>query len=33
VAEVVLGRPFDLRLRRTARKVPYMRLAGDDTDN
>jgi hypothetical protein len=24
VTEVVRGRPFDLRLRRTARKVPYM---------
>jgi len=32
VAEVVLGRPFDLRLRRTARKVPYMRLATVDQD-
>jgi hypothetical protein len=30
VAEVVLGRPFDARLRRTARKVPYMRLAAHD---
>ena len=30
VAEVVLGRPFDLRLRRTERKVPYMRLATYD---
>jgi hypothetical protein len=29
VAEVVRGRPFDLRLRRTARKVPYMRLEAD----
>jgi hypothetical protein len=27
VTEVVRGRPFDLRLRRTARKVPYMRTA------
>lgn len=26
-AEVARGRPFDLRLRRTARKVPYMRIA------
>ena len=25
VTEVARGRPFDLRLRRTARKVPYMR--------
>lgn len=28
-AEVVRGRPFDLRLRRTARKVPFMRLGPD----
>jgi hypothetical protein len=30
VTEVVRGRPFDLRLRRTARKVPYMRTAASD---
>ncbi|HEX7095272.1 MAG TPA: hypothetical protein VF183_05280 [Acidimicrobiales bacterium] len=30
VAEVARGRPFDVRLRRTARKVPYMRLACTD---
>jgi hypothetical protein len=29
VAEVARGRPFDLRLRRTARKLPYMK-SGDD---
>jgi hypothetical protein len=29
VTEVVRGRPFDLRLRRTARKVPYMRTGAD----
>jgi hypothetical protein len=28
--EVVRGRPFDLRLRRTARKVPYMRTGDAD---
>lgn len=26
VGEIVRARPFDLRLRRTARKVPYMRI-------
>jgi hypothetical protein len=30
VTEVERGRPFDLRLRRTARKVPYMRIAEPD---
>jgi hypothetical protein len=29
VTEVVRGRPFDLRLRRTARKLPYMRLGAE----
>ena len=35
VTEVVRTRPFDLRLRRTARKVPYMSTGAntaDDTD-
>jgi hypothetical protein len=31
VTEVVRGRPFDLRLRRTARKVPFM-STGPDAD-
>jgi hypothetical protein len=29
VAEVARGRPFDLRLRRTARKLPFMRTGSD----
>ena len=31
VTEVLRGRPFDLRLRRTARKVPFM-STGPDAD-
>lgn len=31
--EVVRGRPFDLRLRRTARKVPYMRTGSEGDAN
>jgi hypothetical protein len=31
--EVVRGRPFDLRLRRTARKVPYMRVGSMNETN
>jgi hypothetical protein len=30
VTEVARGRPFDLRLRRTARKVPFMRMGTAD---
>jgi hypothetical protein len=31
--EVARGRPFDLRLRRTARKVPYMRTGSNTGTN